>query len=413
MSNIYKKLIIIVIIALFLVSCVSNSNTNNEIDIDITNANYIDYVDENDIKRDLSNIPLKYRLVFSKYMEYEAPNGNPIYILAQKHILDEQLIRSYNILKFYLTDTDSYDKTDIANSIADSKSVIVMPNFVDGSFRLSSKLGALFGQPVYFGEAPFEGQSWYQNNNYEHRDASFEEIFHFVHDYGIGTTSNIKENPILANEIKSGMDKALPNEEVQWGLSGNWGLNSKDWLIELKNEGSLEQEYIVSGIDSYFGLWQAFTESEGGMWGIYTAKNREEVKLKDPAAAKIIHEFIGDYLTYMARISPDFSGTFKMNLDESIPYTYKSQYLNNARLLGNLPSNIEANDRDNILIGNNSNNIIDGKKGYDIVQYSAKRNQFKIIENNGNIIIQDLINKSKDELHNIEIIRFIDIDYII
>jgi hypothetical protein len=48
-------------------------------------------------------------------------------------------------------------------------------------------------------------------------------------------------------------------------------------LKELTKENSLSQEYLASLVDSYYGLWGAWTESNShGMWGIYIAKTREE-----------------------------------------------------------------------------------------------------------------------------------------
>ena len=56
-----------------------------------------------------------------------------------------------------------------------------------------------------------------------------------------------------------------------------------DHVDELEAEGSLAQEYIASVIDSYYGLWGPWDEAEGGMWGIYVAKTRDEMTRVDPA----------------------------------------------------------------------------------------------------------------------------------
>ena len=42
------------------------------------------------------------------------------------------------------------------------------------------------GQELYWAELPVEGDEWYMKNDWEHRDAAFEEILHLVHDTGIG-----------------------------------------------------------------------------------------------------------------------------------------------------------------------------------------------------------------------------------
>lgn len=54
----------------------------------------------------------------------------------------------------------------------------------------------------------------------------------------------------------------------------------------MSREGSLEQEYIVSVIDSYYGLWEPWTEGTGGMWGSYVAKTRYEIAEKGSRWAK-------------------------------------------------------------------------------------------------------------------------------
>ncbi len=80
--------------------------------------------------------------------------------------------------------------------------------------------------------------------------------------------------PELSKKIKEGMELALPKDKKDWGKKGIWGLDSEEWLLELSKEDSLEQEYIVSGIDSFFGLWESYTESDKEMRGIYAPKTR-------------------------------------------------------------------------------------------------------------------------------------------
>ncbi len=373
------------------------------------NKNYVKYIDTTDIVRDnakLSDVNKKY---YKKYIDYFAPNGKPIRIAAADKVTDEQMLKAYNILSFYLTDFGDYKKAAIANSMADKGALLVMPNGADGDGNTPDE--ALMGQPLYQMELPVAGSEWYQKNDYKHRDASYEEIFHMVHDYGIGTTQNSGALPELSQKIKAGMDKALPKEKADWGNKGLWGLGSREWLLELSKEGSLEQEYIVGGIDSYYGLWEAYTESDKGMWGMYVPKNRAAVKEKDNPAYEIITSFLGKNLTYMERIAPEFEGTFKMSLDTAEPYTYKSQYLQNVRLTGDKNSNIEANDFDNILIANKGKNIIDGKAGNDVVQFSGASTEYSITKNGENIVVKD--NQGRDgenTLTNIEVLRFTDKD---
>ena len=103
-----------------------------------------------------------------------------------------------------------------------------------------------------------------------------------VHDFGIGTSQNPQAAPKAGKWISEALATALPTEKKDWGIKGIWGINAKSWLEELSKEGSLEQEYIASVIDSYYGLWASWTEGKGGMWGGYIAKTREEIIKEDP-----------------------------------------------------------------------------------------------------------------------------------
>lgn len=414
-----KKLLSAILISTFIVTgCSSNSSSSiqaiKEVDDSIKfktyeNANYVDYVDRDDIIREKSNMKDKYGKYYDKYITYTVPNGKKIYIIAGNKVSDEQVLKAYNVLSFYLEDKEGYDMKKVANSMGDKGAAIYMPNGADGRSDVSMDL--VPGQPLYQMEVPTEGDKWYIENDYNHRDASYEEIFHLVHDLGIGLKKNPAALPEIQEKIYLGMKNALPENKDDWGKKGLWGYGSKDWLVELEKEGSLEQEYIVSVIDSYYGLWAPYTESKGGMWGLYIAKDRDEVKKKDPTGYEIIKNFLPDNITYMARINPEFNGTFKMYYDEQDPYTYKSRYLVNSRLVGDKDNNLIGNKEDNILIGNKGDNKIDGKKGIDAVQFSGVSTEYNITNIDGKITVKDKKNRDgEDVLVNIEILRFTDKD---
>ncbi|MCH4886547.1 hypothetical protein EZV73_03155 [Acidaminobacter sp. JC074] len=405
-----KKITIGILILGLLMGCSQNTKIKQaeaepvEKVIVYENENYVDYIDTSDIKTDVESINKKFKGIFSKYVQYKAPNGKTITIIAQDQVTDEQVLKAYNVLSFYLTSHKGYDMTGVANAMADSQAILMMPNGADGDSNIKESI--MYGQPLYQLETPVTGDKWYINNDYEHRDASYEEILHMVHDNGIGTSSNPGKLPELTSTIKGAMENALPKSKSDWGKKGLWGYGSKDWLLELSKEGSLEQEYIVSVLDSYYGLWSAF-EEKGGMWGIYIAKDRNEIKEKDPMGLEALESFLPEYLTYMDRISPDFEGTFEMSYKEELAYTFKSQYMNKARLTGEKNSNLSANDRDNILMGNKGNNVIDGKDGVDIVQFSGSSFEYEISDNQ----VKDLRGRDGvDTLKNIEILRFADKD---
>jgi len=417
-----KKIIVVVLLAGLLSACTAvplsvglskkNVKQAEVVDVEKTqtfeNENYKLYVDTKNIKKDVESIDVKFKGHFDKYIQYVASNGRPITIVAQDKVSNEQLLKAYNILSFYLTSHKSYDMTSVANQMASNGAILMMPNGADGDKQL--KESVFYGQPLYQMEVPVTGDAWYINNNYEHRDASYEEILHLVHDGGIGTMSSKGVLPKLQQTIEKSMKNALPTEKSKWGKSGLWGLNSKDWLVELSREGSLEQEYIVSVVDSYYGLWEAFKDSDGGMWGLYIAKDRAAVKEKDPSGYGTLESFLPKNFTYMDRVSPTFEGTFSIQLDPAQSYTYKSQYIDKVRLTGKLNSNLFGNERDNIFIGNGGNNIINGGEGRDIVQFSGASGDYVISQGR----IEDTKGRDGiDTLKNIEVLRFTDKDILV
>ena len=142
-------------------------------------------------------------------------------------------------------------------------------------------------------------------------------------------------------------------------LSTNlWGIGADRWINELIDENSLTQEYLAALIDSYYGLWGAWTDNTThGMWGIYVAKTRNEILTEDPIGGEIMNnKFFHPYLTYNARIDPNFNGNFSLRFDPSKPYTNHSQYLRDITLLGKNDISVTINQLDNKINGNKGNN---------------------------------------------------------
>ena len=138
-------------------------------------------------------------------------------------------------------------------------------------------------------------------------------------------------------------------EAIKAIKDGRWGIpiepEVRDWIEERRDENSLAQEYIASVIDSYYGLWAAFDENPGGMWGIYIAKTRDEIKEKDPNGFALLEAFLPPMMFgYESLIDPNFRGTFSLQYNEEFPYTHKSQYYVDATLTGSINSNLLGND---------------------------------------------------------------------
>ena len=185
-----------------------------------------------------------------KYTEVIAPNGKSIPIIAQEGVRDIAVARARNLLKFFLTDVPhskyGSDKSTVANTMTINKAILMMP---EGAHR-EGREPDIEAQPLYESETPVDGSRWYIKNDWNHRDAAFEEIFHLVHDTGIGTYLR-GALPEYQRALKVEAIKAM--REKRWGISIDPEVN--DWLEELAKENSLAQEYIAAVIDSYYGLW--------------------------------------------------------------------------------------------------------------------------------------------------------------
>ncbi|KGJ87563.1 hypothetical protein [Colwellia psychrerythraea] len=318
-------------------------------------------------------------LKFDRLTSIDTPNGGVINILAQDEVTDNQIVRARNILQHYLTNYPGSvygaDKSAVANKIAASGAVLLLLNGVDDGTNAAAQLD---GQPLYYGEMQVEGGNWYINQNYQHRDASYEEILHFVHDYGIGVDQNETFNGVLPayqTEIRAAQVTAL---------SGNlwaWSADQADWIAELTAENSLSQEYLASVIDTYYGLWGAF-DSQYGMWGLYIAKTRADLATKDPEGAAIMNnKFFHPYLTYNARIDSSFTGDFSLKYNASLRYTNHAQYLKDITLTGKNASNVVINQFDNNITGNSAINT---------AIFSGPSSEYQVTVENGQVTVQDL-----------------------
>ena len=351
-----------------------------------------------------------YGRLFCKYTEVVAPNGKPIRIFAQSEISNDQLVHARSVLEFFLEPVPGSrygsDKTAIANSMANNQATLLMLKGYDGEFDVERVRGVR-GQPLYEDETVPTGSPWYIDNAYEdHRDASFEEILHLVHDTGIGIDFEGAPSggaPEYQKQIRAAEINALDTNAL-WAQ----GDRTADWIAELRGEGSLTQEYLASVVDSYYGLWGAFTERKGGMWGIYVAKTRDEIAAKDPRGYELMEMFLNPYVTYEARIPEDFDGTFTMAFDPELPYTHKSRYLLDATLTGARDSGLVGNDRDNRLRGNRGANLLDGGDGTDTAVMSGPRSEYDIKLVPGGVVLTDTVSErdGTDTLRRIELVEF-------
>jgi len=335
-------------LSIILISC-SNDNSENQ---PIGQANP-ELGIENIIP---SSLGKEYSNNFNRYTKVVTPNGGEIHIVAQSNLTDEQIVRARSTLEHFLQNYPGSkygnDKSKLANKMAENGAILTLLNGQDDG----NNPVEVNGQALFENEIQVEGHPWYINQDYNnHRDATYEEILHLVHDYGIGIDGH-NSFPGVMPEYQSEIRQAQRN-----ALSANlWGIGADRWINELIDENSLTQEYLAALIDSYYGLWGAWTDSKThGMWGIYVAKTRTEILIEDPVGSEIMNnKFFHPYLTYNARIDPNFNGTFSLRFDSSKPYTNHSQYLKDLTLLGNNDILVSINELDNNISGNEGTNTV-------------------------------------------------------
>lgn len=334
---------------------------------------------------------------YNRYVSVKAPNGKSIHILIMDRLSEYQIVKAVNVLNHYLTPVagtkygDKDSKRDIANAMANNGAILKLMNYHDEP-RYND---ALDGQPLFEEEIQVEGGDWYVRQDYEdHRDASYEEILHLVHDYGIG----------VLNAPEGGVT-ALPEFQREFNTIQKQALNQsytppEDTLKEWQQEVSVDQEYFAAIIDSYYGLWGAY--SGKGMWDLYSVKTRSDFSTEDPNALYITEQIFSPTLTYDAYIADTFTGTFKMRYDATVPYTHHSQYLTKLTLTGSKDTNIELNGHDNRLTGNT---------GINTVIVHGARSEYHIHDlGEGKIQLNDMLTDrdGMNVLINIEKIQFSD-----
>ena len=329
---------------------------------------------------------------FNRYTNVVTPNGGKIHIVAQSNLTDEQIVRARSTLEHFLENYPGSkygsDKSELANKMSENGAILTLLNGQDDG----NNPVEVNGQALFENEIQVEGHPWYINQEYNnHRDATYEEILHLVHDYGIGIDGHNSfpgAMPEYQSEIREAQKIALSNNL--------WGIDAERWINELIDENSLTQEYLAALIDSYYGLWGAWTDSNThGMWGIYVAKTRDEILTEDPIGAEIMNnKFFHPHLTYNARIDSSFNGNFSLRFDSSKPYTNHSQYLKDITLLGSNDISISINQLDNNITGNQGINtvIFSGNSSEYIINISDNKASVidKISDRDGINILQNI-----------------------
>jgi hypothetical protein len=337
--------------------------------------------------------------VFDRYTKIVAPNGKPIHIVIEPGYADHQAVYARKVLINHLTNIPGSlygaDKTTIANSIANMDAILFLfrdTESFEGHIRNLVEAG-VNGQDLRAYETILEGTAGYMAQVDPTRDASYEEIMHFVQGYGIEPA-----HPTLSQKL----------------FDAFWDARARD-VYNLDYDETFE--YFICGFEAYFDMWRHDPVRDGTREDEYVPISNARLKVVDPKMYEIVEEFMGTHWHYLAEIAPEYQGTFSLTHDEEVTYTNKSQFLRKAALTGTKNSNLTGNNADNTLLGNSGDNIliprggfdvVDGGPGTDTVVFSGDRTEYLIRPQEGRLIVDgiDYDRDGQNILINIEKLRF-------
>ncbi len=396
---------IAVVVGLLLTGC----NSSGENDSNDSNDSSESYVVPSKFGPGMTDL-------FDRYTWVKAPNGKAIHIFSQSEVSVAQLLKARNTLEFYLTSTPSIkstpvmDKTLVANSMANRNASLLIFNnedAVDAAVEIPEffdhKL-AENSQELYATEVFVEGDSNYLADSLAGRDATFEEILHFVQAQGIAPAMAEFQDKIEAQAklmLDAGVWNPTQDQQDEWE-------DDADEEIEAEIGTTLSHEYFAAVVETYYGMW---ANKQVGMDG-YIAPSRSAQENDDKEGLVIVKAFLPTYISTTMDIDPSFAAdsTFQMSYDTGLAYTTKSQYLMSVRLTGTNNSNISGNAQDNLLMGNEGDNKIDGKGGINTYKVNGLQSEFIVSPHGSTYLVQDKVNarNGTDTLSNIKYIQFND-----
>ncbi len=284
--------------------------------------------------------------VFTKYTKIYAPNGNPIHIVVQPGISDDKIVHSRKVLVNHLTNVPGSmygaDKTTIANALADNDAIMALYiNRTSMRTDAGSFLESGINTQAHHTPPPIpEGTELYMRDN-PVRDATYEDIMHFVDRFGLRTA-----HPTFIRDLNDAHDNARAKGLYYRNTTG---------------------EYWICGFEAYFDFWKHDPDGLGTRGDEYIPIDNFKLKALDPAMYDLVEGFLGTHWLLTANIAEEFVGTFSLTRDENSTYTNKTRYIKKAMLTGRNDSNLTGHDDDNNLFGNSGDNIITPMAGSDVV----------------------------------------------
>ncbi len=405
-----RTCVLIAVLALLAVSCAPRELvTLPDIDTSGSPDGIVDLPDD---------VPEVFHEHFNRYAYVPTPDGRRIHFLVSDIWTRDQIKHGLNVMEHLLTDFPGSeygdDKSGIASAMADRKATMVFFNTEEElNEAMRSGLGwatDLSMQDLRANECPAPGDADYMGH--VTRDASYEEIWHLIHDYGIKPTL-----PEMIAEMRAANDVAEAN---------GW----RGWPDDEPQEHP--NEYVGVLIDNYYDLWtvpptmyEAVDIEPGEIpegqshFGRYFAASRSRMEQEDPLGFALIRKWVAPHLTYTPELPLDFSGTFSMTFDPDVRYTMKTQHLRNVALTGDGDADLRGNAHDNVLTGNvganrleggGGNDTLDGGDGDDTAVFSGPAADYEVTRDGDGATVTDsqADRDGVDTLRGVESLQFSD-----
>ncbi len=405
-----RTCVLIAVPALLAVSCAPRELvTLPEIDTSVSPDGIVDLP---------ADVPEVFHEHFNRYAYVPTPDGRRIHFLVSDVWTRDQIKHGLNVMEHLLADFpgSAYgdDKSAIASAMADRKATMVFFN-TEEELNAAMRSGLaratdLSMQDLRANECPAPGDADYMAH--VTRDASYEEIWHLIHDYGIKPTL-----PDMIAEMRVANDVAEAN---------GW----RGWPDDEPREHP--NEYVGVLIDNYYDLWtvpptmyEAVDIEPGEIpdgqshFGRYFAGSRSAMLEDDPLGFNLIRKFVPPHLTYTSELPLDFTGTFSMTFDPEARYTMKTQHLRNVALTGDGDANLRGNAHDNVLTGNAGanrleggagNDRLDGGAGDDTAVFSGRAAEYEVTRDGAGATVTDSQpdRDGTDALRGVESLEFSD-----
>lgn len=342
--------------------------------------------------------------VFARYTKILSDEGEPIHFLIHEGVGDFKVVHARRILEQHIADLPGSqygaDKSALRNSMGSLRATMILfptegslwnggPEVDDFLDDYEAPFQDLLGEEIIL---PGSGQ--YSGND-PRRDASYEELCHLMHGYGL-----IPAMPGLQAAIQAATSNALANDFY-------------DPPSDLP-PGDTHYEYLAFAMETWYGMWRHEPNN-----GEYVFSTRAEMEAGDPMIVAILEGFFPAHHTHLASVVPGFGGTFLIEETSGVEYTFKSRYLTHVELRGGKDTDLRGNDQpgslagttgDNRIEGGGGDDVIDGRAGSDTAVYGGLRAEYGVHLLDGVVTVDDgqPDRDGRDRLMNIEWLEFAD-----